>query len=72
MLRSNECPEDECCLATNVQARGSLTVRITIVRALCVFMRKPLSFAGPNSPATRVMSPQGAPPWLGHKHVGSR
>jgi len=21
MLRSNECPEDECCLATNVQAR---------------------------------------------------
>ena len=21
MLRSNECPTDECCLATNVQAR---------------------------------------------------
>jgi len=21
MLRSNECPSDECCLATNVQAR---------------------------------------------------
>ena len=40
---------------------------ITTVRALCVFMRKPLSFAGPNSPATRVMSPQGSPHWLTHK-----
>ncbi len=40
---------------------------LTMVRALCVFMRKPLSFAGPNSPAARGMSPQGAPHWLTHK-----
>jgi len=43
--------------------------RVTNGSTLCAFMRKPLPLARPNSPATRVMSPQGARDFQSHKHA---